>query len=189
MPRGFELEDRNGFMNGMLFVRMIETLNTLQPIPATYLLLDGQGWACVGAKKTQTLLKVQQDKSQEAISLWLPIARASILLLSYLIVTFILVSSINLCQLIPIQKIIGFSDLKPEALISHNYNVGSSMMNWATKCTLLMDWQARAQRMLLNGWPIKREAERIDRPGGDSTCSDDLLWWPWRIHKKDVVTD
>ena len=41
MARDLELEDRNGFMNGILFVRM-EMLNTLQPVPATYLLIDGE---------------------------------------------------------------------------------------------------------------------------------------------------
>ena len=64
MPRGFEFEDRNGFMKGIVFVRVIETLNTLQLIPATHLLLDGQGWACKGAKKPRMLLKLQQDQTQ-----------------------------------------------------------------------------------------------------------------------------
>ena len=42
MARDLELEDRNGFMNGILFVRM-EMLNTLQPVPATHLLIGGEG--------------------------------------------------------------------------------------------------------------------------------------------------
>jgi hypothetical protein len=78
------------------FVRSIKILNPLKRAAETQPVLTNQCWACVGTKKTQMLLKLQQDQTQEAISLRLSIACSSTLLPFHLIVTVFLVQSIHL---------------------------------------------------------------------------------------------